>query len=188
MKKLISVLVIAVIGALIFIIHPNKEDVTASNDKEARANRIASVLESAWDKFGLFSFQIGDTDPTIWIGMDETKSEQELRDYLNENIDKYDLIYYNVEVFKKSQQELEIEHAMSLIENTVFNYIKEKNYTDVQVHYPSIEPKPVLKISISKDSERSSEDLKTELESLVASKTNELQIKGISYEIQVFKS
>ncbi|WP_419394181.1 hypothetical protein [Cytobacillus praedii] len=188
MKKLISVLVIAVVGVLIFIIHPNKEDVTASDDKEARTNRIASVLESAWDKFGLFSFQIGDTDPTIWIGMDETKSEQDLRDYLKENIDKYDLIYYNVEVFKKNKQELEKEHTMSLIGNTVFNYIKEKNYTDVQVHYPSIDPEPVLKITISKDSELSSEDLKTELKNQLDSKVYERPIKDISYDIQVIKS
>ena len=52
--------------------------------------------------------------PTIWIGMDETKSEQELREYLKENIDKYDLIYYDIEVFKKDIQGLEKEHLLRL--------------------------------------------------------------------------
>ncbi|MBD8071588.1 hypothetical protein [Bacillus sp. PS06] len=113
MKKFISGLIVGAVAVLIFV-SLNKDDVTVNDSKEARAERIASVLEDGWDEFGLFSFGIGDTDPVISIGMDETKSEQELRDYLKENIDKYDLIHYDIEIFQKNIQELEKEHSLSL--------------------------------------------------------------------------
>lgn len=47
-------------------------------DKKDRSARIAQVLDNVWDEYGFFSFQIGDTDPTLWIIMDETKSEEKL--------------------------------------------------------------------------------------------------------------
>ncbi len=47
------------------------------------------------------------------------------------------------------------------------------------MHYPSIEPKPVLKITISKDIKISNEDLKTEIEYLLASKDYQLPIKDV---------
>ncbi|MEC1526048.1 hypothetical protein P9D43_29055 [Neobacillus niacini] len=47
--------------------------------------------------------------------MDETKSEQEIRKYIKENIDKYDLAYYNIEIFKKDIQELEKENNKHLL-------------------------------------------------------------------------
>ncbi|WP_077212450.1 hypothetical protein [Bacillus dakarensis] len=114
MKKFISGLIVGAIVVSMINIFINKDDVTVSDSKEARVDRIASVLQDAWDEFGLFSFEIGDTDPTIWIGMDETKNEQELREYLKGNIDKYDLIHYNIEILKKDIQELEKEHLAKL--------------------------------------------------------------------------
>ena len=119
MKKVISILMVVVVAVLIFNVSPNENDVTASDDREARNERVVAVLQTAWDEFGLFSFGIEGDDmdgviPTIWIGMDETKSEQELREYLKENIDKYDLIYYDIEVFKKDIQGLEKEHLLRL--------------------------------------------------------------------------
>ncbi|MCP1161270.1 hypothetical protein [Bacillus infantis] len=114
MKKFISGLMVGVLADLIVNVFLNKDDVTVSDSKEARAERIASVLEDAWDEFGLFSFGIGDTDPVISIGMDKTKSEEELREYLKENIENYDLIYYEIEIFKKDIKELEKEHSLSL--------------------------------------------------------------------------
>ena len=118
MKKVISVLMV-VVAVLRFNVSPNKNHVTASDDREARNERVVAVLQTAWDEFGLFSFGIEGDDmeaviPTIWIGMDETKNEQELRKYLKDNIDKYDLIYYNIEVFKKDIQELEKERLLRL--------------------------------------------------------------------------
>lgn len=39
---------------------------------ESNKKAPEEVLESAWNEFGLFSFQIGITDPAITIGMDQT--------------------------------------------------------------------------------------------------------------------
>ncbi|MFJ7932526.1 hypothetical protein [Peribacillus sp. NPDC096448] len=187
MKKFIYVLIIVVVVALIVNVYINKDDVTTNNNGETRGERIAAVLNTGFDEYGLFSFEIGDTDPTIRIIMDKAKNEQELREYIEENVSKSDLSHYNLEILQRSLQEVEREHTMLQIEGIVMEYIKEKNYTDVQVHYP-IEPDPVLKITINETSERSSEDLKTELDNLLASKHSELLLKDISYEIQVIKS
>lgn len=187
MKKFISVLMIAVVVVLMFNIYINKNDV--SSDGETRAERIADVLNTGFDEYGLFSFEIGATNPTIWIIMDKAKSEQELRKYIEKNVSKSDLSHYNLEISQRSLQVVEREHTMFQIEGIVMEYIKEKKYTDVQVHYlSSIEPEQVLKITISETSERSSEDLKTELENLLASKDFEFVLKDITYEIQVIKS
>lgn len=40
----------------------------------------------------------------------KTKSEPELQKYLEENLDKSDLNHYNIEIFKRNLQELQIEH------------------------------------------------------------------------------
>ncbi|MFD5708657.1 hypothetical protein ACFWGV_21295, partial [Bacillus subtilis] len=55
---------------------------------EANKKTPVEVLESAWDEFGLFSFEIGITDPAITIGMDQTKSEAKLREYLKDNLSR----------------------------------------------------------------------------------------------------
>ncbi|CAI6267524.1 Bacteriophage protein [Bacillus subtilis] len=55
---------------------------------ESNKKAPEEVLESAWDEFGLFSFQIGITDPAITIGMDQTKSEVKLREYLKDNLSR----------------------------------------------------------------------------------------------------
>ncbi|PUB12198.1 DUF4030 domain-containing protein [Paenisporosarcina sp. OV554] len=184
---------IVVVVVLIFNVYINKDDVYTNNG-ESQTDRIASVLQNATetDKFGIFSASIeqgdGGTFPTIRIGMDETKSEQELREYLGKSLDKSDLRQYNIVVFKKDIQELEKEHTMLEINGIVYDYIKEKNYKGVQIYYPSIEPEPVIKITISENNELSSEDLKTELENLLASKDFKLLVKDISYKIQVIKS
>jgi predicted Zn-dependent protease len=110
MKKIISGLMVVVV-ALILIVY--------TNIKEAESYSTASVLESVWDEFGLFSFFIGeeaedinpttgeDLDPTIWIEMDETKSELELREYLEENLSKSDLNHYKIEIAQRSLQEVQ---------------------------------------------------------------------------------
>ena len=60
------------------------------------------VLESAWKKFELISYGIGETDPVISIGMDKTKSETKLREYLHENISGFGAYYYSFMLFKYS--------------------------------------------------------------------------------------
>ncbi|MEC2307589.1 hypothetical protein [Bacillus atrophaeus] len=75
------------------------------------------VLESAWDEFGLFSFEIGITDPAITIGMDQTKSEAKLREYLNNNLSKEAKEKYKIYIFKDDIDKLEIQHQEYLQEN-----------------------------------------------------------------------
>ena len=68
------------------------------------------VLDDAWGKFGLFSYGIGETDPVISIGMDKTKSEAKLREYLNENLSDEIKENYKIEIFKEDVHVLEKEH------------------------------------------------------------------------------
>jgi len=153
-------------------------------DVEKKWDRIASVLENAWDDFGLFSFQ-ATPDSTIFIEMDETKSELQLIKYLEENINETDLNQYNIKITKKSLHEVETESFMMKVSGIVFDYLQENNYHDVDIYVPSIKPSPILKISIPKSSTRSSENIKKELEDVLASKSDKLPNKDISYEIQV---
>ncbi len=184
---LLIIVVVVVLVTNIYIIK-NDNFSKSNNNDETPGDRIASILDNAWDEFGLFSFQIGDTDPTIWIVMDETKSEVQLKKYLEKNTNRSDLSQYNIDISKRSLQEVETEHFMSMVSGIVFDYIKEKNYNDVQVYHPAIEPEPILKITIPKTSELSSENLKMELEDLIIFKNSELPKKDISYKIQVIKS
>ncbi len=188
MRKFVSVLIIVVVVVLVTNIYINKYDSFSNknNNNETRWNRIASVLENAWDEFGLFSFQVT-PDSTILIEMDETKSELQLIKYLEENVNKTDMSQYNIDITKRSLQDVETESFMMKVSGIVYDYIQEKNYNDVELYHPSIEPEPILKISIPKSSERSIENLKKELEDVLASKSAELPKKDISYEIQVIE-
>ncbi|MGG4266118.1 hypothetical protein [Peribacillus simplex] len=75
---------------------------------------VTSVIDSAWDQFGLFSSQIDETDSTIWIEMDKSKSEQELRKYLKENLPQTDLNKYKIEIITRDLEEVKNEHERSL--------------------------------------------------------------------------
>ncbi len=186
MRKFVPVLIIVFVVVLVTNIYANNFDSFSNenNNDEKRWNRIASVLDNAMDEFGLFSFQ-KTPDSTIFIVMDETKSESQLKKYLEKNVNKTDLSQFNIDITKISLQEVETEQFMSIVSGIVYDYIQEKNYNDVQVYLPLIEPEPILKISIPKSSERSSENMKKELEDVLASKSAELPKKDISYEIQV---
>lgn len=164
----------------------DKDESFSNNNDERRWDRIASVLDNAWEEFGLFSFQ-ATPDSTIFIEMDETKSEVQLKKYLEEHVNKNDLSQYNIDITKRSLQEVETEIFMSEVSGIVYDYIQEKNYRDVELYQPSIEPKPILKILIPKSNEPSSENMKKELEEVLASKSTELSKKDISYEIQVIE-
>ncbi|WP_197204444.1 hypothetical protein [Cytobacillus firmus] len=189
MKKLkfISILIITFVVLLLSDVYINKKDVATKDDSKARADSIAFALNIGFDEYGLFSFEIGETDPTIWIVMDEANSEKELQKYLEKNVSKADLNHYNIDISKRNLQEVQTEHALLLREGIAMDYIKEKNYNDVQVYYPNGKPEQVLKVIINETSERSSKELKAELENLLATKGAELpvQLRGISYEIQI---
>ena len=186
MKDFIVVFITVVVVVLVINLETDKDDSISNNNDEERWDRIASVLDNAWDEFGLFSFQVS-PDSTIFIEMDETKSEVQLKKYLEENVNKTDLSQYNIDITKRSLQEVETEIFMSEVSNIVYDYIQGKNYHDVELYYPSIEPKPILTIVIPKSNERSSENMKKELEEVLASKIVERSKKDISYEIQVIE-
>lgn len=106
-KKLIGGLIIVCSGLMYsVVIHPFK------NQKSTE-----KVLESAWDEFGLFSFEVGETDPVIAIGMDKTKSEEELRRYLNDNLSEETKEKYKVKIIKKDINVLERQHEKYLESN-----------------------------------------------------------------------
>lgn len=186
MRNFISVFIIIVVVVLVININIDKNDSFSINNVEKQWNRIASVLDNTWDEFGLFSFQVT-PDSTILIEMDETKSELQLIKYLEENVNKTDLNQYNIEITKRSLHEVETESFMMEVSGIVSDYLQEKNYHDVDLYHPSMEPTPILKISIPKSSEQSSENMKKELEDVLASKSAELPNKDISYEIQVIE-
>lgn len=188
MRNFVFVFIIVVVVVLVINIDIDKNDsFSSNNDDEKQVDRIASVLDNARDEFGLFSYGIEGTDPIIRIVMDEAKSELQLKKYLEANVNKTDLSQYTIDITKKGLQEVETESFMSEVSGIVSDYLQEKNYHDVELYHPSIEPKPILKISIPKSSERSSENIKKELEDALASKSAELSKKDISYEIQVIE-
>ncbi|MGE0910559.1 hypothetical protein ACQGRJ_09520 [Bacillus atrophaeus] len=88
---------------------------------ESNKKAPVEVLESAWDEFGLFSFQIGQTDPVITIGMDQTKSEAKLREYLKDNLSREAKEKYKIYIFKDDIDKLEKEHQEYLQENNLNN-------------------------------------------------------------------
>lgn len=92
--------------------------------------------------------------------MDETKSELQLRKYLEENVNKTDWNQYNIEITKKSLHEVETESFMMEASNIIYDYLQKNNYHDVDIYDPSIKPTPILKISIPKSSIRSGENIK----------------------------
>ncbi|MDQ7724215.1 hypothetical protein FPQ02_05875 [Bacillus halotolerans] len=86
---------------------------------ESTKKAPVEVLESAWDEFGLFSFEIGITDPAITIGMDQTKSEAKLREYLKDNLSREAKEKYKIYIFKDDTDKLEKEHQEYLKENNL---------------------------------------------------------------------
>lgn len=93
MRKIaISLSLIIVITLISFYVYIN----------ELKSYSTTSVLESAWDKFDIVSYQIGITDPTIWIGI-EGSDEKELQQYLKQNLSQSDQNRYDIEIFQNEQ-------------------------------------------------------------------------------------
>ncbi|MEX3914284.1 hypothetical protein AB4672_21160 [Bacillus paralicheniformis] len=93
-KKFIGFLVLAS-----FLLMFNTASYASDTDGKSTEDLTAEVLESAWDEFGLFSFQIGRTDPAITIGMDHNKSEAKLREYLDDNLSEDAKEKYKLYIF-----------------------------------------------------------------------------------------
>ena len=187
MKKKFPILIILTISFMIIstFLYLNNVTPTIQNDKKARTERISSVLNDVWDRFGFFSYQIGNTDTTIWIVMDDSKNEEELMTYLTENLSPSDLKYYNIKILKKNKEGAKVERAMQQISSLIFDYIQEKGYKNIKVMYPTFDKMKGL-ITIENSSEVSNEVLKKEFENLVVNHYTELSIDDkISYEIQL---
>ncbi|KRT93763.1 hypothetical protein ABE068_18360 [Bacillus glycinifermentans] len=89
---------------------------TASSGANLDQKTVEQILDSAWDKdeFGLISYGIGETEPTISISIDKTKNEAKLRAYLNKNLSEEAKKKYDIEVFKMDIKVLETEHQKYL--------------------------------------------------------------------------
>ncbi|MBY0598596.1 hypothetical protein [Bacillus bingmayongensis] len=82
MKKFSLTLVTMIICMLVFSVCTTNKADTMKTDREIREEHIATVLENAWDKYDLSSFQIGITDPTIWIEIEKIEDKKKLIKYL----------------------------------------------------------------------------------------------------------
>ncbi|CAM4413761.1 hypothetical protein BAMA_10470 [Bacillus manliponensis] len=101
MKKFSLTLITMIACLLVFGSFTTNQAETLKTDREIREERIATVLEDAWEKYDLSSFQIGVTDPTIWVEIEEIEHKKELITYLEKNISKSDLNHYKIDVFEK---------------------------------------------------------------------------------------
>lgn len=110
-KKLIAILILASLLLTFNTFNTNSHAV------DSTSKSIPEVLDSAWDEFGLFSYGVEETDLIISIGMDETKSEIQLREYLNENLSEQAQKKYNIKIFKGNIEALEKEHQEALEAN-----------------------------------------------------------------------
>ncbi|MCY7768628.1 hypothetical protein [Bacillus haynesii] len=99
-KKLIGVLLLAPFFLLFN---------TATQAADPNQKTTEEVLQDAFDKFGLVSSVIGKTDPVISIGLDDTRSEEKLKKYLDENLPPDAKEKYEVEIFKRNVEEMKKE-------------------------------------------------------------------------------
>ncbi len=82
---------------------------TASQAADPNQKTTEEVLLDAFDKFGLVSSVIGKTDPVISIGLDDTRSEEKLREYLDENLPPDAKGKYEIEIIKRNVEEMKKE-------------------------------------------------------------------------------
>lgn len=72
-----------------------------TNNIKSQSYDTRTVLENAWDKYDLNSFQIGKTDPLISIRLNESKNKKEnekkLLEYLDKELSKEDKEHYQIE-------------------------------------------------------------------------------------------
>lgn len=59
------------------------------------------VMNSLGDKYDLQSYQIGDTDPVLWIDVYEKNDIPEVEEYLKSKLSKEDMEHYKIEVFSR---------------------------------------------------------------------------------------
>lgn len=105
--------------------------------------------------------------------------------YLKENLSRSDLEHYRIEILKKSLEEHQNERTMNQISDMIQDYIKEKDYQNISLAYPSVDKTTGL-LTVNNASEIANEDLKKEFEELVINNSGELSlVDNFSYDIEV---
>jgi len=82
---------------------------TASQVVDSNLKTTVQVLSNAYDNFGLVSFMIGETEPVISIGLDDTRSEEKLREYLEKSLPPDIKETYEIDIFKRNVEEMKKE-------------------------------------------------------------------------------
>ena len=181
------ILTISVLLLFVMVTKSESNESTQS-EKEMRVDRISTVINNAWDKFGLYSLEIGETDSTIRIVMDETKSKIALEMYLRENISTKDLNHYKLDITTKHPEIVELEDSMFGIKKIVGDYLAVNGYKNIEISYPQtldVGEKFIITLNNKESTKVSNEILKKELDILLANPSPELIRKKIPYEIIV---
>lgn len=174
MKKVISFFLIVIV-ILTFNLYSNNK---------VQPKSIAQVLENAWDEFGLFSFQIGKTDPIISITMDETKSEEKLLRYLEDNIDKSVLNEYEFEFFKKNVQVAEYEHKISMLDHKIYTFLKEEHHINVNIQTTKTN-QPIVHIILPTNAVKSASQVQNDVLEYLSKNSDDESIKDLNLTVEV---
>ena len=188
MKKIIYMILTISVLLLFVMVTKSESNESTQSEEEMRDDRILNVLDNVWDKFGLYSFQVGGTDHTIWIVMDETKSKSALEMYLKENISTEDLNHYRLIIETKHPEIAELENSRMGIIKIVGDYLDVNGYKNIEISYPQtleVGEKFIITLNNKESTKISNEILKKELDILVANPDPELIRKKIPYEIIV---
>lgn len=65
--------------------------------------RTENVLHAAMGEYDLESFQIGITDPVIWVVVAEEENEEDVRQYLERKFSRSDINKYMIDIRKKQE-------------------------------------------------------------------------------------
>ncbi|MDA7026394.1 hypothetical protein PJ311_07155 [Bacillus sp. CLL-7-23] len=106
-KRIIGVLILA-----FCLLTFNTASNATATPNEKSVEQITIVLDSAWEKFGMFGYQIIETDSTISMGIDKKINKVKLREYLNENLPEEAKEKYEIDIFQKDINILKREHRL----------------------------------------------------------------------------
>ncbi|MFB8736070.1 hypothetical protein ACEQPO_27740 [Bacillus sp. SL00103] len=82
---------------------------TLTLSEEELDDKIIHVLDSLWEEYKLFNYQIIKTEPTISIGIDTSKDMAGLHSALEKQLPKQALEDYEIEIFQRHKSDLTAE-------------------------------------------------------------------------------
>ncbi|MBQ4814770.1 hypothetical protein QPL77_17830 [Bacillus pumilus] len=74
---------------------------TLTLSEEELDDKVIHVLDSLWEEYKLFNYQIIKTEPTISIGIDTSKDMAGLHSALEKQLPKQALEDYEIEIFQR---------------------------------------------------------------------------------------